>query len=334
MSFYVALLFLVLISIVGAQAASKSSKSVAASKDSNDHRGLTPFFLQDPYDQMCLGPEGFTNCDERALWILTKRTGKKTYSLVSFMNPSGNGACLQRKSMFFGLLTSDKLQVGACTKSNAKTWDWEFLDQQLVRLSNRGQCLTRGKKGHKSSISLDICNKGDTLPLLYHPTSVHENGFYLKSADGSCFDGSKFRSCSGAGSGGLLWGVGVKYIWGEAKQYLFSFSKKEKSCVVKKGSKVEKGDCSTSGALVGWGLHDGRLSVQNGKLCAVRKSDDTVNLLACNEGSEYVSIEVPSVYTTEELASMLQDPVSCILQTTFFSKSKADFLIFTVTEYF
>jgi len=33
--------------------------------DPNDNRGNTPFFLQDPYDDMCLGPHGFTMCNEQ-----------------------------------------------------------------------------------------------------------------------------------------------------------------------------------------------------------------------------------------------------------------------------
>lgn len=285
-----------------------STKSVS-SKDANDLRGLTPFFLQDPYDQMCLGPHGFTNCDERALWLLTRRNGKKTYSLVSFLNPNQEGSCMQRKPTFFGLLSSSSLSLGSCKRGNAKAWEWEFLDKQLVRLTNNGQCIARGKKGHKSSISLEPCKSNEVLPLLYHPTSVHENGFYLKSADGSCFDGAKFRSCTGSGSGSLLWGVGIKYVWGEANQYLFSFSKKEKTCLNRKGRKVSKDTCDAAGTL-GWGMVDGALSSQKGQLCIARRESDEAFLLPCKQGSEYITMEIPSVYTTEELASMLQDPVS------------------------
>lgn len=285
------------------------TKAVNSHKDAHDFKALTPFFLQDPYDQMCLGPEGFTNCDERALWILTRRSGKKTYSLVSFLSPKSENVCLQRRPVFFGLFSSNSLTLGSCKKTSAKSWEWEFLDKQLVRLTNNGLCLARGKNTHKSSVSLDACNKNDVLPLLYHPTAVHENGFYLKSADGACFDGSKFRSCTGAGSGNLLWGVGVKYVWGEAQQYLFSFSKKEKSCLVRKRNKtVEKGDCESNAAL-GWGLSDGKLTTQKAKICVARSSNDEAMLIPCNQGAEYISMEIPSVYTTEELAAMLQDPV-------------------------
>jgi hypothetical protein len=45
-------------------------------------KGKTPFLLQDPVDQTCLGPHGFTVCDENALWIITPRKGVKTFSMV------------------------------------------------------------------------------------------------------------------------------------------------------------------------------------------------------------------------------------------------------------
>jgi hypothetical protein len=61
---------------------SKTDSKALKNVDVNDNRGNTPFFLQDPYDQMCLGPNGFTVCDEAALWVLLKRKGRKTYSLV------------------------------------------------------------------------------------------------------------------------------------------------------------------------------------------------------------------------------------------------------------
>ena len=115
----------------------------------NDNKGNTPFFLQDPNDEMCLGPNGFTVCDEVALWILTKRVGKATtYSLVSLLNPSAGGLCLDRKRHFFGLLSSDRLGIAPCGKNGAKSWQFEFIDQTHVKLSNRGQCLVRGKKGN------------------------------------------------------------------------------------------------------------------------------------------------------------------------------------------
>jgi hypothetical protein len=184
----VAVLLVVLLcqpgAVQGANSKSTSGKQdkKKAVADVNDNKGNTPFFLQDPYDQMCLGPHGFTICDERALWILTKRKGKKTYSLVSLLNPSPYGMCLSRQTTLFGLFKTDNIGMGLCSKKDAMEWEFEFADQHHVRLStgNHGQCLVRGKKRYKNSASLQSCKKGEYLPLLYHPTAVHEAGFYLK----------------------------------------------------------------------------------------------------------------------------------------------------------
>ena len=107
--------------------------------------------------------------------------------------------CLEKKNgWFFGLFgSSDKVGMGLCSQSGSKNWDFEFIDQKHVKLSSKGQCVVRGKKTYKNSVSSQTCKKGEFTPLLYHPTAVHENGFHLKSADGGCFDGSKFRACEG-----------------------------------------------------------------------------------------------------------------------------------------
>jgi hypothetical protein len=279
-----------------------------AANDPNDYRGLTPFFLQDPTDQMCLGPHGFTVCDENALWILTRRAGKKTYSLVSLLQP-GKDVCLTQGTKLFGLFNSDRVVLAPCNKNSAKNWQWDFIDQSHVKLSNSAQCLVRGKKTFKNSASLQNCKKDEFVALLYHPTAVHENGFYLKAADGACFDGHKFRSCTGAGANKLLWGIGLKFIWGEARRYLFNFAPSERStCIVAKGSEVEVGACSSSQALT-WGIANGALTYQYGKKCVASKVDDVGVLTSCSEGSEFVSIEVPTLYTNEQLADMLQSQV-------------------------
>lgn len=202
-----------------------SEKTKAKPKrDPNDNKGTTPFFLQDPRDEMCLGPYGFTVCDERALWVLTNRSDrKKTYSLVSLLNPSESGMCLERKYSFFGLFGNEKVGMGFCSKSGSKNWDFQFIDKVHIKLSTNGQCLVRGKRKYKNSYSVQSCTKGEALPLVYHPTAVHENGFNLKAADGRCFDGSRFRPCSGSNTAQLLWGVGVKYVGGRANRYFYNF---------------------------------------------------------------------------------------------------------------
>lgn len=301
--FQIFIIQMVIIQAIGSDFKSKNKKVVKKS-DPNDNKGNTPFFLQDPYDSMCLGPNGFTMCNENALWILTKRTGKTTYSLVSLFNPDTNQMCLERKSSFLGLFGSDRIGMGVCKNKAAKSWVFEFLDSKHVKLSIQGQCLVRGKKTYKHVASLASCKKESALPLLYHPTAVHEIGFYLKAADEKCFDGNKFRACE-PGANKLLWGVGIKYIWGKAHRYFFSFSDRS-SCLVAKGSKVEKGDCKHPGALK-WGLQDGQLSYNGGKKCVARLQDNQGVLAKCRDAFEYVHMDIPATYTADELAHMIKN---------------------------
>jgi hypothetical protein len=279
--------------------------SSAADQDPNDNKGNTPFFLQDPSDQMCLGPNGFTLCDERALWILTKRDGVKQgrYSLVSLLNDAAPGPCLQRKTSFLGLWPSKHVGMGSCKSKSAKSWEFEFTDQSFVRLSLDGQCMIRGTP-FKSSFSLQPCSKNEYVPLIYHPTAVHENGFYLKAADGKCFDGGKFRSCEGKGSTRLLWGIGVKFVGGHARRYFFGFNVNDRgNCLIHSGQKVEKGPCSSRNT-VSWGITNGIMTL-NGK-CLARRADDSAVLVDCSQASEYISFEVPSIYSNEQLTSIVQ----------------------------
>ena len=162
---------------------------------------------------------------------------------MSLTIPSSNGICLERKSSLFGLIPSDTLGLGNCNKPGSKSWKFDFVDQTHAKLSVGDKCLVRGKRQYKNSYSMQSCSKGEFLPLVYHPTAVHENGFYLKAADDFCFDGEKFRSCEGKGYHQLLWGIGVKFVWGEAKRYLFSYNVADREkCIVSKGKKVTKGE--------------------------------------------------------------------------------------------
>lgn len=311
------LFFCIIINHVHGQTKANNNNKNKNKNDPNDNKGNTPFLLQDPYDSMCLGPNGFTMCDESALWILTKRTGKKTYSLVSLMNPASNsivntnnGLCLQQKTNYY-FFSSDVTSMGSCRNSNSQNWEFEFVDQKHVRLSTKGQCLVRGKKQYKSIASLQSCKKGEFIPLVYHPTAVHENGFFLKSADDLCFDGNKFRSCdtSSTNASKLLWGIGIKYVWGEAQRYFFSFNVQDRSnCIVAQGSNVKKGSCTERGAMK-WSLGNGQLSINNGRKCLARKIDDTAAMVNCKTASEFITLEVPSVYTNEQLTAMLQNQV-------------------------
>lgn len=116
----------------------------------------------------------------------------------------------------------------------------------------------------------------------------------------------------GAGSNRLLWGIGIKYMSNEAKRYFFSFNLQEKSlCLVSagNGNQLSKDDCKRSGSY-GWGLKNGQLSFYDGKYCVARLNDNSAVLAPCDEAFEYIQMEVPSVYSSEEIATMLENPVS------------------------
>lgn len=243
-------------------------------------------------------------CTESALWVLTKRPGRSTYSLVSLLDESPSGLCLMQKYSRLGLFRTEQLRMGPCSKDSAKSWEFEFLDQKHIKLANKGYCLVRGKT-YKSSASLVPCRTGEYTPLVYHPAGLHKSGFYLKSADGNCFDGTVFKRCSLLSMGsGLLWGVGVKYSYwtGRETRYLFDYMDRTK-CLVARGSKVEKGDCSSKSAGL-WSLEGGRLAraatdgAHGGKgLCVARRPDDIAALVKCSEAHEYMVLELPMTYT-------------------------------------
>ena len=133
--------------------------------------------------------------------------------------------------------------------------------------------LLTGKGGYRSSVTVQNCKKGEFLPLVYHATAVHDSGFFLKSADSRCLDGNKFVSCTGTSANQLLWGVGVKYVWGKANRYFFNFADKSQ-CLVARGDRLQKADCGSTHALK-WGLIDGQLSQGNGKMCVARLQDNS-----------------------------------------------------------
>jgi hypothetical protein len=70
--------------------------------------------------------------------------------------------------------------------------------------------------------------------------------------------------------------AGIKYIWGKANRYFFSFADSSK-CLVARGSQLEKGDCSSGNALT-WGIIDGQMSQGNGKMCIARLKDNSAAL--------------------------------------------------------
>ena len=341
----VAILICTFPSIESKKETSRATTTTTTRKnDNSDHKGLTPFFLQDPYDHTCFGPNGFTLCDENALWLLTTRTNKKdTFSLVSFLRPTTK-LCLQRATTWFGLKKTNKLQLESCKTEDSKLWSWEFIDKQHVKLTHKGNCVLRGKEGsgyNRNSISLGNCHGNSFLPLVYHPTAVHENGFLLSTADMRCFDGKTFHSCELANSPStsnaprgssvmdsvlakynLHWGVGLKYFsGGEAYRYIFNFAIPERgNCLayVKKTSSVyhaEKVACNTTNKsyhIYGWGLENGRLTIENGKKCLSRTSSGDLGVFVdCQTtGFEYIYIQVPSLGIDENILKLMSNPVS------------------------
>jgi hypothetical protein len=119
------------------------------------------------------------------------------------------------------------------------------------------------------------------------------------AADGACFDGSGFKDCDGVSANKLLWGVGIKYVWGKANRYFFNFNQQERDkCITEQGSHVAVGDCASGGALQ-WGLSDGKLSAKNGKMCVARLADNSAVMTRCSDASEYISMDVPRVFSAE-----------------------------------
>jgi hypothetical protein len=307
--------------------ASSSSTHVQIKHDPNDHKGLSAFFLQNPRDGTCLGPKGFTMCDENALWLLTTRANRDTYSLVSFLSPSSN-ICLQRKSSFFGFFHSDQVILGSCNTKSAKSWKWEWINQKerVLRLSNLGKCISQGGLGKNRNIHSDFsmkscenANDGTVIDFEYHLTAVHEDGFLITTASGDCFDGENFRSCSSAGSSAasklssLYWGIGIRYVWGEARRYLFKFPLPERNkCLAAKGKNtIGLGDCDTSGGVLTWGLQQGQLSYNHGKKCVSRTLTENQPILTdCKETHEYMIMNIPATNYDDHFLTLLKSPVS------------------------
>lgn len=285
-------------------------------RDPNNNKGNTAFFLQDTVDGTCLGPKGFTICDETSIWILTKRPESKWYTLASLFNPNEQGLCLEVKSGWFG---GKFVGMGSCARKGSKLWEFDFVGSDNVKLHSGGYHLIRGSP-YKNSMSMQQAKKSKYMPLKYQQTAVHESGFFFKAQDGSCFDGDKFGSCSKPSR--VLWGIGIRYEWGNAKRYIFNF-RDHNACIESKGNKVYLGDnefiifdlfdlmccmfplgsCSSKHAL-GWSLSYGKLQFDQGNTrsssrshCLARKSDNTAGMMLCVDGFEYITMELPASYS-------------------------------------
>eukprot|EP00603_Paraphysomonas_imperforata_P001049 CAMPEP_0114439062 /NCGR_PEP_ID=MMETSP0103-20121206/14989_1 /TAXON_ID=37642 ORGANISM="Paraphysomonas imperforata, Strain PA2" /NCGR_SAMPLE_ID=MMETSP0103 /ASSEMBLY_ACC=CAM_ASM_000201 /LENGTH=310 /DNA_ID=CAMNT_0001609781 /DNA_START=161 /DNA_END=1093 /DNA_ORIENTATION=+ len=268
---------------------------------SNADKVYTPFFLQDRDNKQCLGKHGFTFCNENALWLLVERPETKKYSLVPFLNPSDGGICLKAASKMF---RSPTLSMGSCKSTGSKKWTYEFLNKNDIKLTASGLSIARAGP-YKSTMSLVPSHSDQFLPLYYYPTNIHEAGFYLKSSsDGFCFDGNQFRLCDVAKE--VLFGVGVSFSWlGEGSRQFFNYRDKS-SCLTTKGKKVNLGSCTEKSSLT-WGLQNGQLTFNNGKMCVVRALDNSAELLPCAVDFEHIGLEVPTLHTTNDLKNALKD---------------------------
>lgn len=201
-------------------------------KDLSLHSGNIAFFLQDPTDGQCVGPQGFSVCDESAVWILTPRMGSKNYSFVTLFASSSKGLCLDLKKRWFGDITS--IGLGSCGSRSAKDWNFQLIGSEGIILTHGDVRLTRGIPFHNSIAATSWASE-----LRYQPTTIHDAGFFIKSSDGLCFDGDYFRPCTNPAS--LLWGVGIKYNRrGEGKRFIHNF-KDHNICLESKGSRVYRG---------------------------------------------------------------------------------------------
>lgn len=214
----------------------------SATSEGDGGKVYTPFFLQDSLNKQCLGTQGFTFCNENALWLLIDRSGvgsgaaEKRHSLVPFLNPSADGMCLEAVSKIF---RSPKVRMGSCKSSGSKKWTYEFVNKNDIKLISQGLSISRVGP-YKSSVSLAPVSSDQVLPLYYYPTNIHEAGFYLKSSsDGHCFDGNRFRLCDIAKE--VLFGVGVSLSWlGEGSRQFFNYRNKN-ACLSTKRNKVYMG---------------------------------------------------------------------------------------------
>lgn len=93
--------------------------------------GNKMFFLQDPHDFTCLGPDGFVPCDESALWILTRRDFQEDkYSLLNIFH-RGFDVCLDYKVKWF---RKNVLALSSCKHKGTKLWEFDFLNATCTYL--------------------------------------------------------------------------------------------------------------------------------------------------------------------------------------------------------
>jgi hypothetical protein len=80
------------------------------------------------------------------------------------------------------------------------------------------------------------------------------------------------------------------------------------NCLISKGSKVDRGQCSNNAALK-WNLSkDGQLSSNGGKMCVVRFTDDTAGMAKCSEAYEHIRMVAPETIKADDIENALKNP--------------------------
>mmetsp|Transcript_17043 Transcript_17043/g.22113 ORF Transcript_17043/g.22113 Transcript_17043/m.22113 type:complete len:336 (-) Transcript_17043:598-1605(-) len=299
-------IFICLILILRASDASYKSKTDNNNGNNDDvNQGLTAFFLRDPNDGMCLGSFGFTDCNTESLWLYASR-GQAGHSLVLVLFPDSNASCL--------VGSGSGLRGGLCNKRESMRWVIEGPNgDNLYRVKHvdagKEMCIVRYKAGGKkdatgykarlrNSASLLPCHnsynpesESGYIPLEVVETAVHDVGFYFKTVDGLCFDGIRFRQCHADSE--FLWGIGVNFTSkGDFSRTLHKFHSPSRCLIEDSPGSLGLGDCSSRQAQR-WGLKEGKLSRDNGKICVTRTIDNFASTRTCTEAFEYFTPEIP-----------------------------------------
>jgi hypothetical protein len=140
-----------------------------------------------------------------------------------------------------------------------------------------------------NTVSMTDCKKVATRFAIELAT-LHEDGFVIQSADGSCFDGAAFRQCDPR-SRTQRWGIDVAFAGRGGAQYMLHRWQSQNECLLAKGGKVAVGACS-GGAARAWSVDvaGGKITSNGGKSCLQRNVDGTVLLGKCKAGAEPIAI--------------------------------------------
>jgi hypothetical protein len=142
--------------LVGVAGAGPGAAGKKKKDKSGAQAGTTPFWLRDPVDQMCLGPNGFTWCDASALWLFEPRGSG--FSLVSFLSPNPYEHCMVRRYSWLPWSSQSTVSGFKCSHKGAKSWDIKGINGHYEVSQNRGKmCLVRGQRKYKNSISMLRC---------------------------------------------------------------------------------------------------------------------------------------------------------------------------------